>query len=307
MSISNNTMSELANSFIATINIESINLKSLLMTPGLSKSAVKELLNELVDRCADNIDKPSFKKEESTTDVLKSTLVNEYGLTYSVVNRLIDVYNIEFPEQLKYLSDSELRHITGIGESTLRKIRSHFAYEEPQSTRTSNLSIGELNLPTKIEEILRENNVLTIKQLETFVSEDIENIGYPMCIVIQEAYDLYVSGETEEREYYKKYLDILLQSFTRNLNNLIRHSSTKLNLHWINESLYQFVTYTYEIMFKDSKYVNLFVERCASLSKAREELLSELYYSALDDNPATIRHYQDVLQMLKDIYSVFAK
>ena len=100
MSISDKTKFELANSFIDSINVESVNIRHLVSASGLTKSAVKELLSEIVDRCSDDIYKPS-KRNDIAGDV-KEILVQEYGLTYSIANRLTYTYNIEYPEQLSY-------------------------------------------------------------------------------------------------------------------------------------------------------------------------------------------------------------
>ena len=304
MGISNNTISELANIYLASINVESINLKALIVESGLSTQAIKEMLSELVDRCAENPNKPSIRRDEYSETKIKSILVNKYGLTYSIAKRLIEMYNIEFPSQLKYLTDKELSDITGIGEYTLKKIRESFPYEESESIKKENTSIAVLNLPTKVEEVLRENSVLNIKQLEVFLSSNIDDVVYPKSIIIYKSHELYNNGELDINVYRREYLSILLQSYNRNLNNIIRHSESKLNTYWINDSLYNFITYIYEIMNTDSLLREQLIEGCDKLKIDRKVLLNSLYADTSMTNQELINHYKIVRDTLDTIYNL---
>lgn len=306
MGISNNTISELANIYLDSINVESINLKALIVESGLSTQAVKEMLNELVDRCAENPNKPSIRRDEYSESTIKSILVNRYGLTYSIAKRLIEMYNIEFPSQLKYLTDKELSDITGIGEYTLKKIRESFPYEESESIKKENTSIAVLHLPTKVEEVLRENNVLNIKQLDVFLTSGIDDIGYPKSLIIYKAHELYSNDEVNKNIYRKEYLSIFLQSFNRNLNNIIRHSESKLNTYWINDSLYNFITYTYEIMNTDNTIELQLLDSFDLLNTDRKILLDSLYADTSMSNNELINHYKTVRCTLDSIYNTIS-
>lgn len=304
MNISNNTLSELANTFIDSINIESVNIKHLVVASGLTKSAVKELLSEIVDRCSDTIDKPT--KRVNTVDDVKEVLVQEYGLTYSIANRLTYTYNIEYPEQLSYLKDSELMDITGIGQSTLRKIRERFPYVERPKSVIDNSHISVLNLPTKAQELLYNENISTVHQIGVLIADgDIDNLGYPMCLLIEKGYELYSEGESSKNVYYVEYLSILLQSFNRNLNNLIRHTDTTLNLHWINNTIYHFVTYVYEIIAEDSKLKKEVISNESLFIDKREEVLTKLYADVSYTNEDIINHYYEVNSTLQKVYNMF--
>ena len=307
MGISNNTISELANIYLASINVESINLKALIVESGLSTQAVKEMLSELVDRCAENPNKPNIRKDEYSETKIKSVLVNKYGLTYSIAKRLIEMYNIEFPSQLKYLTDKELSDITGIGEYTLKKIRESFPYEESEPIKKENTSIAVLHLPTKVEEVLRENNILNIKQLEVFLSANIDDIVYPKSIIIYKAHELYNNEEPDINVYRKEYLSIFLQSYNRNLNNIIRHSESKLNTYWINDSLYNFITYIYEIMNTDSLLKEQLIEGYDKLKIDRKVLLNSLYADTSMSNQELISHYKTVRGILDSICNLLFK
>lgn len=304
MGISNNTKSELANIYLNSLNMESINLKALIIDSGLSTQAIKEMLNELVDRCAENPNKPSIRKDEYSEFQIKSVLVNKYGLTYSIAKRLIEMYNIEFPSQLKYLSDTELREVTGIGEFTLKKIRESFPYEESEVIRKENTSIAVLHLPSKIEEVLRTYDVLNIKQLELFLSSGIEDIGYPKSNIIYKSYELYQEDETDIDAYRKEYLSIFLQSYIRNLNNIIRHSDSKLNTYWINDSLYNFITYIYELMGHDEEILTKLTDNFEMLKSTRKTLLDSLYANSSMSNIELIEHYKSVKDTIGSIYKV---
>lgn len=304
MDISNKTLSELANTFINSINIESVNIKHLVVASGLTKSAVKELLGEIVDRCSDTMDKPTKRVE--VTDDVKEVLVKEYGLTYSIANRLTYTYNIEYPEQLSYLKDSELMDVTGIGQSTLKKIRENFPYIERPKAVIDNNHITILNLPTKAQELLYDENIVTIHQLSMLIADDdIDNLGYPMCLLIKRGYELYKAGESSKNIYYVEYLSILLQSYNRNLNNLIRHTDSNLNLHWINNTIYHFVTYVYEIMVNNDKIKKDILNCSSQFGKSREMFLSELYANVSSDNEEIVNHYYNVNSILQKVYSVF--
>ena len=299
MGISKNTISELANIYLASINVESINLKALIVESGLSTQAIKEMLSELVDRCAENPNKPNIRRDEYSETKIKSVLVNKYGLTYSIAKRLIEMYNIEFPSQLKYLTDKELSDITGIGEYTLKKIRESFPYEESKPIKKENTSIAVLHLPTKVEEVLRENNILNIKQLEVFLSSNIDDIVYPKSIIIYKAHELYNNEEPDINVYRKEYLSIL--------NNIIRHSGSKLNTYWINDSLYNFITYIYEIMNTDSLLKEQLTEGCDKLKIDRKVLLNSLYADTSMSNHELINHYKTVRCILDSICNLLFK
>ena len=306
MSISDKTKFELANSFIDSINVESVNIRHLVSASGLTKSAVKELLSEIVDRCSDDIYKPS-KRNDIAGDV-KEILVQEYGLTYSIANRLTYTYNIEYPEQLSYLKDSELKDITGIGKSTLKKIRENFPYIEKPKTVIDNNHVSILKLPTKAEEVLYNESIVTVHQIGMLISDgDIDNLGYPLCLLIKKGYELYSEGETSKNIYYTEYLSILLQSYNRNLNNLIRHTDSRLNLHWINDTIYHFITYIYEIMAQDNIIKRTLIKNQLMLDDKREILLTKLYSDADYSNDAIIKHYYEVNETLQEIYNLLKK
>lgn len=303
--VSQNSMTEFANMFIKSIDVENINLRTLIVDSGLSKEAVKDLLSELVERYSENPDKPSIKISGNKSEYIKNTLVKTYNLTYSIANRLIDMYNIEFPEQLKYLSDDELKAVTGVGVSTLKKIRDAFPYTEPPKTTIVNTSITNLYLPTKIEELLRNNSVLYVKQLGTFIEEDIDNVGYPRCLIITKAYELYENEVTDRNIYNREYLNIMIQSYNRNLNNLVRHSDSKLNLHWVNDSIYHFVTFVFEIMFNQPELETSIKTAWDIFNEQRELVLSKLYIDDTLPNTDIIKHYSSLCTNMLSVLKIF--
>lgn len=294
LNVSDRTLSECVNLFINSIDIEKVNIKYLLVEAGLSKEATKEILNILVDRFSENPDKPIARidMQKATEDNFKESLVKEYNLTYTIANNLISMYKIVRPEQLSYLSDEELLQVTGIGNHTLVKIRAKFPYvSKPEVESVINISITELCLPTKAEETLRENNVLYIQQVEDFIDNELQNVGYPICTLIEEGYKAYQSGTRSEHCLTSKYLELLINSFSRNLNNIVRHSSEKLNLYWIDQSNYLIITYLYELMNKH-EYYDCLVSAWSELKKSREQVLTEYGCNAMPaDNSTIISQY----------------
>ena len=304
LGISDRTLSECINMFINSIDIEKINLKYLLVDAGLSKEAVKEILNVLVDRFSDNPIKPAIKidTEKEVENNFKEALVHEYNLTYTIANNLINTYRIVRPEQLSYLSDQELLNVTGIGKSTLVKIRDKFPYvRTPDTSSVINISITELYLPTKVEETLRDNGILYVQHLDYLVDEEIQSIGYPMCTIIDEGYKLYKLGCKDKSKYVMKYLEILKSSYDRNLNNIIRHSSEKLNLYWIDKTVYLIITYLYEIITSDKQY-SYIRDIWEELCNPRDEVLTKYSCNMLpDDNGLILQRYAELQDIFKDI------
>lgn len=304
LNLSDRTLSECVNLFINSIDIEKVNIKYLLVEAGLSKEATKEILNILVDRFSENPDKPVARTDlqKAAEDNFKESLVKEYNLTYTIANSLISMYKIVRPEQLSYLSDNELLQVTGVGNHTLTKIRAKFPYiSKPQVDTVINISIVELYLPTKAEEILRENNILYIQQVGEFIDNELQNVGYPICSLIEEGYKLYKSGVKDEYSLTMKYLEVLINSFDRNLNNIIRHSSEKLNLYWIDQSNYLIITYLYELMSK-SEYRDYLVRTWSELGKSREQVLTEYSCNMMPiDNHEIINAYIKLRDTYKDL------
>lgn len=304
LNLSDRTLSECVNLFINSIDIEKVNIKYLLVEAGLSKEATKEILNILVDRFSENPDKPVARTDlqKAAEDNFKESLVKEYNLTYTIANSLISMYKIVRPEQLSYLSDDELLQVTGVGNHTLTKIRAKFPYiSKPQVDTVINISIVELYLPTKAEEILRENNILYIQQVGEFIDNELQNVGYPICSLIEEGYKLYKSGTKDEYSLTMKYLEVLINSFDRNLNNIIRHSSEKLNLYWIDQSNYLIITYLYELMSK-SEYRDYLVRTWSELGKSREQVLTEYSCNMMPiDNHEIINAYIKLRDTYKDL------
>lgn len=304
LNLSDRTLSECVNLFINSIDIEKVNIKYLLVEAGLSKEATKEILNILVDRFSENPDKPVARTDlqKAAEDNFKESLVKEYNLTYTIANSLISMYKIVRPEQLSYLSDDELLQVTGVGNHTLTKIRAKFPYiSKPQVDTVINISIVELYLPTKAEEILRENNILYIQQVGEFIDNELQNVGYPICSLIEEGYKLYKSGVKDEYSLTMKYLEVLINSFDRNLNNIIRHSSEKLNLYWIDQSNYLIITYLYELMSK-SEYRDYLVRTWSELGKSREQVLTEYSCNMMPiDNHEIINAYIKLRDTYKDL------
>lgn len=304
LNLSDRTLSECVNLFINSIDIEKVNIKYLLVEAGLSKEATKEILNILVDRFSENPDKPVARTDlqKAAEDNFKGSLVKEYNLTYTIANSLIDMYKIVRPEQLSYLSDEELLQVTGVGNHALTKIRAKFPYiSNPQVDTVINISIVELYLPTKAEEILRENNILYIQQVGEFIDNELQNVGYPICSLIEEGYKLYKSGIKDEYSLTMKYLEVLINSFDRNLNNIIRHSSEKLNLYWIDQSNYLIITYLYELMSK-SEYRDYLVRTWSELGKSREQVLTEYSCNMMStDNHEIINAYIKLRDTYKDL------
>lgn len=304
LNLSDRTLSECVNLFINSIDIEKVNIKYLLVEAGLSKEATKEILNILVDRFSENPDKPVARTDlqKAAEDNFKESLVKEYNLTYTIANSLISMYKIVRPEQLSYLSDNELLQVTGVGNHTLTKIRAKFPYiSKPQVDTVINISIVELYLPTKAEEILRENNILYIQQVGEFIDNELQNVGYPICSLIEEGYKLYKSGAKDEYSLTMKYLEVLINSFDRNLNNIIRHSSEKLNLYWIDQSNYLIITYLYELMSK-SEYRDYLVRTWSELGKSREQVLTEYSCNMMPiDNHEIINAYIKLRDTYKDL------
>lgn len=304
LNLSDRTLSECVNLFINSIDIEKVNIKYLLVEAGLSKEATKEILNILVDRFSENPDKPVARTDLQKTaeDNFKESLVKEYNLTYTIANSLISMYKIVRPEQLSYLSDEELLQVTGVGNHTLTKIRVKFPYiSKPQVNTVINISIVELYLPTKAEETLRENNILYIQQVGEFIDNELQNVGYPICSLIEEGYKLYKSGIKDEYSLTMKYLEVLINSFDRNLNNIIRHSSEKLNLYWIDQSNYLIITYLYELMSK-SKYHDYLIRTWSELGKSREQVLTEYSCNMMPtDNHEVISTYIKLRDTYKDL------
>lgn len=304
LNLSDRTLSECVNLFINSIDIEKVNIKYLLVEAGLSKEATKEILNILVDRFSENPDKPVARTDlqKAAEDNFKESLVKEYNLTYTIANSLISMYKIVRPEQLSYLSDDELLQVTGVGNHTLTKIRAKFPYiSKPQVDTVINISIVELYLPTKAEEILRENNILYIQQVGEFIDNELQNVGYPICSLIEEGYKLYKSGTKDEYSLTMKYLEVLINSFDRNLNNIIRHSSEKLNLYWIDQSNYLIITYLYELMSK-SEYRDYLVRTWSELCRPREQVLTEYSCNMMPiDNHEIINAYIKLRDTYKDL------
>lgn len=304
LNLSDRTLSECVNLFINSIDIEKVNIKYLLVEAGLSKEATKEILNILVDRFSENPDKPVARTDlqKATEDNFKESLVKEYNLTYTIANNLISMYKIVRPEQLSYLSDDELLQVTGVGNHTLTKIRTKFPYiSKPQVDTVINISIIELYLPTKVEETLRENNILYIQQVGEFIENELQNVGYPICSLIEEGYKLYKSGTKDEYSLTMKYLEVLINSFDRNLNNIIRHSSEKLNLYWIDQSNYLIITYFYELKSK-SEYREHLIGTWSELTKSREQVLTEYSCNMMPtDNNEIISTYIKLRDTYKDL------
>lgn len=296
MSISEKALSELANSYINNIDPESVNIKYLLTVSGLSKSTIKDLLCEIVDRCDSIIKVPPKKNTPDIRDVL----VREYNLTYSIASRLIEYYDITYPEQLSFLADDELKAITGIGKSTLTRIRVKFPYVEQKVNCKRIDKIELLHFPTKVYTSLTDNSIYNTCQLEQAISnEDIVSLGYPLCTIVERGYELYLDGESNINVYRLEYLNILLQSYERNLNSLIRHSDDTLNLHWINNTIYQFVTFAYEINSSE-EIAGRITESTPEFGMSRKLLLESLYADS-NDNKVIIKHYTKVKQILQSV------
>ena len=171
-----------------------------------------------------------------------------------------------------------------------------------------NNHISILKLPTKAEEVLYNESIVTVHQVGMLISDgDIDNLGYPLCLLIKKGYELYSEGETSKNIYYTEYLSILLQSYNRNLNNLIRHTDSRLNLHWINDTIYHFITYIYEIMAQDSLIKKALIKNQSMLDDKRELLLTKLYSDADYSNDVIVKHYYEVNETLQEIYNLLKK
>lgn len=305
--VSDMTIKECADIFIRTINPESININELIINSGLSKNAIKEILCLFVDNYIEgntvvNDDIPDLKLPD--IDKFVYTLRNEYGLTYSLARKILQTYEITDLNQLCYLSDDDFRLITGVGDGSLAMIRKSFPYKQKTVKDALKVSVIELHLPTKIETQLSEKGVFYMSQLSDFMVKDYKDLGYPECLLLEAGWHLYLDGIKDPSDYIKSYYQILLQSFDRNLGNIVRHSDSSLNLYWLDEVIYTIITYTYELMHKDSKYeiIKTFWNK---FEGTREELITYCRPDDDTDNQDIINHYKYLYQSMSEIFADF--
>ena len=288
--LTNKTTNECVQAILKTIDPKSINIEYLIDVLGLSKVAVKELLTAVVDDYAVNVVsiESSELKEKFSED-----LVTKYGLTYSLARKLLKQFDIKSPTELRYITDEILLSVPGIGEGTLEKIRRNFPYTLSSNGR---IDLSSLEYPTKILRFLNDDNIYYVDQLRDNI-EDIE-LGYPDKIILSSGYNMYCSDiNTVSYDYIKEYIYIYLNSVKRNYGNAVRHATEGVNYHWLDLSIYGFITYIYEIRNRYSEF-DIVTQVWPMLSEKRQVVLDELNHIKDKRTQEAIEAYGDLKDKL---------
>ena len=146
MSISDKTKLELANSFIDSINVESVNIRHLVSASGLTKSAVKELLSEIVE------ENPFLSK--FYTDIKEYALQTEAFFLFNRIKQLEDIEKNELSQSKGVVSDYHIIKNLIFAGITLDKMQ-FYKYKQMY-----NIFINDLPQPDIIIYLNSETDVL---------------------------------------------------------------------------------------------------------------------------------------------------
>lgn len=302
MDISDLTLRELAMNTIDSIDLENISLHNLLVERGLSREAAKDLICYLIDQYKIISTKPKLIKPdtyESDQERVRTELVDVYGFTYSMADKLLERYDITDVQQISLITDEELLGIRGFGTGSLNSIRAAFPYiikaEEGQ------VSISVLKLPSHVERTLADEGMLYIEQL----NDGLINKSLPISVstIVEEAYRGYVEDGKRDFKLVVSYLDIMLTQISRNLGNITRHVNDKLNLYWIDDSVCSLVTYLCEIAAKTDEGTILY-DIYPDLKFERSKL-KESIKAPLKQNDETVKFYTNLYNKLESVVSKF--
>lgn len=302
MEISDLTLRELAMNAIDSIDLENISLHNLLVERGLSREAAKDLVCYLIDQYKIVSTKPKLIKPdtyESDQERVRAELVEVYGFTYSMADKLLEKYDITDVQQISLITDEELLSIRGFGTGSLNSIRVVFPFV--MKTEEGQISISVLKLPSHIERMLADEGMLYIEQL----SDGLINKSLPITVstIVEEAYRGYVEEGKRDFELVTSYLDIMIVQVQRNLGNITRHVNDKLNLYWIDDSVCSLVTYLCEIAVKTDEGRILY-EIYPDLKLERSKL-KDVIKTSSKQNDEVVKFYTSIYNKLESVISKF--